>query len=83
MFFDFLVQSEVKKRIILVKFSPGAWVLFLLGVTFFKFYNRNLHNIAKSDRIGFKTKKPVVLTRTRARNSSLNLGVQDPRGVRL
>ena len=30
-----------------------------LGVTFFsKFYNPNLHNIPRSDRIGFKTKNP-------------------------
>ena len=26
----------------------------------FKFYNPNLHNIARSDRIGFKTKNPNV-----------------------
>ena len=36
-----------------------ARVLFPLGVTFFsKFYNPNLHNIARSDRIGFKMKNP-------------------------
>ena len=34
-------------------------VLFPLGVTFFsKSYNPNLHSIARSDRIGFKTKTP-------------------------
>ena len=36
-------------------------VLFPLGVTFFsKFYNPNLHNIARSDSLGFKTKNPSV-----------------------
>ena len=31
-----------------------------IGVTFFsKFYNPNLHNIARSDRIGFKSKNPL------------------------
>ena len=31
------------------------------GVIFcFKFYNPNLHNIARSDRIRFKTKNPIV-----------------------
>ena len=39
-----------------------ARVLFPLGVTFLsKFYNPNLHNIVKSDRIGFKTKTPNEL----------------------
>ena len=28
------------------------------GNIFSKFYNPNLHNIARSDRIGFKTKNP-------------------------
>ena len=37
-----------------------ALVLFPLGVTFFsRFYNTNLHNIARSDKIGFKTKNPI------------------------
>ena len=31
------------------------------GNIFSKFYNPNLHNIARSDRIGFMTKKPVYL----------------------
>ena len=32
---------------------------FPLGVTFFSnFYNPNLHNIARSDSLGFKTKNP-------------------------
>ena len=31
------------------------------GVIFcFKFYNPNLHNITRSDRIRFKTKNPIV-----------------------
>ena len=30
------------------------------GNIFSKFYNPNLHNIARSDRIGFKTKNPNV-----------------------
>ena len=29
------------------------------GNIFSKFYNPNLHNIARSDRIGFKTKNPI------------------------
>ena len=33
------------------------------GVIFcFKFYNPNLHNIARSDRIRFKTKNPIDLS---------------------
>ena len=37
-----------------------ARVLFPLGVTFFsKFYNPNLHNIVRSDSLGFKTKNPI------------------------
>ena len=31
----------------------------LTGCNFLKVYNRNLHNIARSDRIGFKTKNPI------------------------
>ena len=39
--------------------NQRAWVLFPLGVNIFsKFYNPNLHNIARSDRIVFKTKNP-------------------------
>ena len=46
------------ERIVLDLESEGPG-LFPLGVTFFsKFYNPNLHNIAGSDRIGFKTKTP-------------------------
>ena len=40
-----------------IRGESEAWVLFPLGINFFsKFYNPNLHNIARSDRIGFKTK---------------------------
>ena len=49
------------ERIVLDLESEGL-VLFPLGVTFFsKFYNPNLHNIARSDRIGFKMKNPYDL----------------------
>ena len=46
------------ERIVLDLESEGT-LLFPLGVTFFsKFYNPNLHNIARSDSLGFKTKNP-------------------------
>ena len=34
------------------------------GNIFSKFYTPNLHNIARSDRIGFKTKNPIIKLRT-------------------
>ena len=34
------------------------------GNIFSKFYNPNLHNIARSDRIGFQTKNPIIKLRT-------------------
>ena len=36
--------------------GPGS--IPIRGNFFSKFYNPNLHNIARSDRIGFKTKNP-------------------------
>ena len=58
-------KSKMKLSIISLSYIPTITnnrVLFPLGVTFYsKFYNPNLHNIAGSNRIGFKTKNPYVI----------------------
>ena len=52
---------QVSVERIVLDLEWEARVLFPLGVTFFsKFYNPNLHNIARSDNLGFKTKNPNV-----------------------
>ena len=53
-------QVSVERRVLdLESEAMRGWVLFPLGVTFFsKFYNPNIHNIARSNNLGFKTKNP-------------------------
>ena len=46
------------ERIVLDLESEGQGSIPTRDNIFSKFYNSNLHNIARSDRIGFKTKNP-------------------------
>ena len=76
----FVFNPKLSDLAILCKF--GTLVLFPLGVTFSKFYNPNLHNIAISDRKGFNMKNPisykgfwsgfsVLITKTRWQNTQM------------
>ena len=54
-----ICQISPERRVF--DFESEAWALFPLRVTFFpKFYNPNLHNIARSDLTAFKMKNPTV-----------------------
>ena len=59
--FKDLISSKCQvsvERIVLDLESEGPGSIPTRGNIFSKFYNSNLHNIARSDRIGFKTKNP-------------------------